>query len=98
MDIVVACTLAEHDRAVQAERWHKLLAHARLERVEVPDGLHLRFRDDPGVEGELVSLVAVERTCCRWARWEVERQDGALVLRVTSEGPGVSALHGMLAR
>jgi len=59
------------------------------------DGLEIRFRDEAAVERELRDLVSVESNCCAWARWEVDRADGELVMRVSSTPEGAAALHAM---
>jgi hypothetical protein len=92
---VVACTLTGDELAEQSRRWRALGARAGLERADTDDGIQIRFRGDPGVEQQLRALVAVERECCRWARWEVETGDDSLRLHVTSTGIGVRTLHGM---
>ncbi len=91
----IACTLAPKRLAGQADRWRQLLQAAGLGRTETADGLELRFRDEPAAERELRDLVAVERACCAWARWEVQRADGALVLHASSTPDGAAALHAM---
>lgn len=91
----IACNLGVGKAATQAERWLRLGREAGLGRAESPDGLQLRFRDEPAVERELRDLVAVESGCCAWARWELRRADGELVMRVTSTSEGAVALHAM---
>jgi hypothetical protein len=91
----VACNLGVEKAATQGERWLRLGREAGLGRVESPDGLELRFRDESVVERELRDLVAVESSCCAWARWELRRADGELVMRVTSTSEGAVALHAM---
>jgi hypothetical protein len=94
---VVACTLGKKDLGAQAERWTRLRSAAGLARVETADGLRLTFRDDPRVEAELWALVAVENKCCAWARWEVHREDGELVMHARSTAVGVGTLHAMFS-
>ena len=91
----IACELGEVQAATQAERWLRLGREAGLGRAETPDGLEIRFRDEPAAERELRDLVSVESRCCAWARWEVRRADGELVMRVTSTPEGAAALHAM---
>ena len=92
----IACNLGVEKAATQAERWLRLGREAGLGRAESPDGLELRFRDEPAVERELRDLVAVESSCCAWARWELYRADGELLMRVTSASEGAVALHTMV--
>jgi hypothetical protein len=91
----IACDLGEEKAATQAERWLRLGRQAGLGRAETDDGLEIRFRDEPAVERELRDLVSVESKCCAWARWEVHRAGGELVMRVTSTPEGAAALHAM---
>ena len=93
----IACTLGQERLTSQADRWRRLIQAAGLGRTETADGLELRFRDEPAVERELRDLVTVERACCAWARWEVRRADGALVLHVSSTPAGAAALHAMFS-
>ncbi len=87
----IACTLSRKDLAAQSERWHRLAGRALASREETTGGLRLAFDDLPGVRDELRALVAVERTCCAWATWEL---DGT-VLEVRSTDHGVATLQEM---
>jgi hypothetical protein len=91
----IACDLGEERAATQAQRWLRLGRDAGLGRAETTDGLEIRFRDEAAVERELRDLVSVESNCCAWARWEVHRADGELVMRVSSTPEGTAALHTM---
>jgi hypothetical protein len=91
----IACELAGDEVSGQAERWARLAREAGLGRAETGDGLRLRFRDEPAVEQELRALAAAESRCCSWARWEVGRAEGGLVLQVSSTPEGAAALHAM---
>lgn len=91
----IACALGDERGAAQEERWRRLGREAGLGRAETTDGLEIRFRDEPAAERELRDLVRVESTCCAWARWEIRRAGGELVLRVSSSPEGAAALHAM---
>lgn len=91
----IACDLGAGGAAAQARRWVRLGQEAGLGRAETADGLEIRFRDEAAVERELRELASVESRCCAWARWEVDRTDGELVLRVSSTPGGAAALHAM---
>jgi hypothetical protein len=93
----IACALGAERAAGQAERWRRLGRDAGLGRTETADGVEVRFRDEAAVERELRDLVAVEGDCCAWARWEVRRADGELVMRVSSAPDGAAALHAMFS-
>jgi len=91
----IACDLGAGGAAAQAERWVRLGQQAGLGRAETADGLEVRFRDEAAVERELRELASVEGRCCAWARWEVDRANGELVLRVSSTPEGAAVLHAM---
>ncbi len=91
----IACDLSRNELGAQAERWMRLGRDAGLGRTGTEDGVRIRFRDDPAAERELRALVAVESDCCRWARWEVYRAGGELVLQVRSAQEGAVALQAM---
>lgn len=93
---VIACELGD-ETGTQVKRWMRLGRDAGLDRVETEDGLRIRFRAEPAVEEELRTLVAVERNCCSWARWEIHRADGDLILKVSSAPDGAAALHAMFS-
>jgi hypothetical protein len=94
---VIACELGSDETGAQVKRWLRLGRDAGLERVETEDGLRIRFRGEPAVEEELRALVAVESNCCSWARWEVRRADGELILTVSSTPEGAATLHTMFS-
>jgi len=91
----IACDLGVTAGAAQARRWLQLGSTAGLGRAETEDGVLIRFRDEPAAERELRALVAVESDCCRWARWQVRRDGGELILDVRSTPEGAAALHEM---
>ena|SRR5690349_3468565 len=91
----IACDLGEGGAAAQARRWVRLRQEAGLGGAETADGLRIRFRDEAAVERELRELASAESRCCAWARWEVDRENGELVLRVSSTAEGAAALHAM---
>lgn len=91
----IACELGVDEVGAQAERWMRLGRDFGLGRAETTEGLRIRFRDEPAAEQELRALAAVESRCCSWARWEVHRADGDLVLDVSSAPEGAAALRAM---
>jgi hypothetical protein len=94
---VIACRLGSDEVGAQAQRWLRLGRQAGLGRVETEDGLSIRFRDEPAAERELRALVAVESVCCAWARWDVRRVSGELVLQVHANPEGAAALRAMFS-
>lgn len=92
---VIACELGVTELGAQAQRWLRLGRTAGLGRTETEDGLLLRFRDEPAAERELRALAAAESDCCSWARWDVRRDGGELILDVRSTPQGAATLHAM---
>ena len=80
IELPIACTLDAGELRAQERRWAQLIRTAGIGRAATPDGVELRFRVDEGVEDELEALVATERECCAWARWEVGHLAGAAVV------------------
>jgi hypothetical protein len=93
--IPVACALTSADLVAQSKQWKRLIARAMTERAETAYGLRICFRQEPGVEDELRTLVATENDCCPWATWTVTSNAGTIVLDVRSTADGVATLHTM---
>jgi hypothetical protein len=91
----VACTLGASDLKEQARRWTELRRRAEQRQAETPAGKRVYFAAEDGVAEELGALVAVERECCAWASWTVERQGDDVVLEIASSGEGVPAIRQM---
>jgi hypothetical protein len=91
----IACDLGVTAGAAQARRWLRLGRTAGLGQAETEDGVLIRFRDEPAAERELRALAAAESGCCPWARWQVRRGGGELILDVRSTPEGATALHEM---
>jgi hypothetical protein len=84
--------------SAQARRWAELIRTAGSGRVATRDGVELRFRPADGVAHELETLVATERGCCAWARWEIDHPaggDGSLVMRAGADRNGTAVLQSM---
>ena len=77
--------------AARLDAWRALEA-ARVDGLRREAGFHVRFRGEPSVCESLRTLVAAERDCCGWARWEVVEEDGWAVLKVTGPPGRIDAL------
>jgi O-acetylhomoserine/O-acetylserine sulfhydrylase-like pyridoxal-dependent enzyme len=95
---VIACTLGAADLADQSAAWRRLREAAETAVEPFPEGIRVRFRADPGVEGELQRLAAVENRCCAWAAWSVNPGAGEVVLEVRSAGDGVPAAQALFGQ
>jgi hypothetical protein len=92
----IVCSLDIGGVRTQEQRWTALIGAAGIDVAATADGVRLRFRAEPQVEGELLELVAVENSCCAWARWEVRTEgNGGLVMHARTSGEGVTVLQSM---
>jgi hypothetical protein len=92
----VACSLSQADLTRRAARWRELAERA-LEQVSATSlGQRLTFRAGQGVADELEELAALERGCCAFATWSVDRAGGQLILDISATGPeGAEAVHAL---
>ncbi len=79
------------DLAARLDAWRGLEA-ARVDGQRTEGGFRVRFRGEPTVYESLRTLVAAERDCCGWARWEVMEEDGWSVLEVAGPPGRIGAL------
>lgn len=92
MRIPVACSLVGDAYADRLDRWRVVLGDASSVRARIPNGVEIGFAERAAPA--LADLVAAERECCGWARWDLSQAQGAVVLRVTASEPiGVDILR-----
>jgi hypothetical protein len=98
MSKTIACTLGVSDLSEQRSRWFELAGRTRVERSELPTGLRLVFGEAPGVGEALEQLVDVERECCAFADWELNRGEGESTLDITAQGDAIDVVQGMFSQ
>lgn len=81
-------TVCELEGAEQREREtaiRRLLGRAAVEVAELPDGIAVRFPGDVEHLRRITELMALERACCRFLRFELTaaQGQGPLWLRIT---------------
>ena len=92
----VACSLEKSDLAERRDRWRRLIERTAVDVLTTEAGLRLRFRDAPGVEGELHQLAKLERDCCAFSDWSVHTLPQEVVLDVTAASEeGITAVQAM---
>jgi hypothetical protein len=91
----IACTLRSEAHRDRRERWLRLTSHALEEKRLRAQGGQLRLRPLSGVEEEARALVDLERDCCSFARWSVDRHGAMVIIDVSAAGEGVKALHAL---
>ena len=82
-DLPIACTLTPDAMTDRMAFIDALTTDALVERERIEDGVRVRLRDAPGVEGRVRELIAAESKCCAFLTLELERADGELVLDIT---------------
>ena len=87
----LACQLNTAELRARVDEWAALAARALVDRVQMTEGVQLRFRRQPGVEEELLRLVELERACCPFLVFCVDANKNELVLSV--RGPAGAADH-----
>jgi hypothetical protein len=97
-ELPIACSLEAGELATRERRWTQLVRTAGTGRRATSDGIELRFSADDGTCDELRTLVAGERECCAWARWELGRDAEGLVMHAHATGDGVATLQAMFLR
>ncbi len=94
-ELPIACSLPPGEQVPRVDRWRALAARYLLDEEATAEGVRLRYRLEPEAVSELEDLARLERDCCGWADWRVERTDDAVVLEVTAEGDGAAAVRSM---
>lgn len=85
-DLPVECTLGASDRRGRVAAWHALCEGALTASAAGPDSFEARFSDTDENRARVEQLVELERECCAFLSFELERRDGSAILCIT--GPG----------
>ncbi len=91
----IACSLNAAGQTARRAAWDRLAERSLRERQMTERGVRLVFARKPDVQDELHELARLEGECCAFAEWQVEDHGDRLVLDVSAETTGVSALHAM---
>jgi hypothetical protein len=95
----ISCRLTEDDLAERLAAWQALGGRVDIiERTRFPGGFRLALRgrrEDVELASE---LVAAERECCGWAKWELEPTSEGAILTVSGREHLIAPLaDGFLA-
>jgi hypothetical protein len=90
--VPVACTLVAADLADRGADWARLGVPVR---EAIPAGLRLTYGTE--AESDLRRLAALERECCAWAAWSVDRRGDEVVLEVTAAPDAVPAVRELFS-
>jgi hypothetical protein len=87
----IACVLDGRAYRTRVARIHALMDQTLIARESLEVSVRMRFRRDAGVEADLEELVALERKCCPFLVFALQKRSGEMVLTIS--GPeGTSAL------
>jgi mercuric ion transport protein len=86
---VVACVLDGQAYRTRLARIQALMDHALIARERLALSIRMRFRRDTGVEADLEELVALERKCCPFLAFALEKLPGEMLLTIS--GPESAA-------
>ena len=88
---VFECSLSAAELEDRRAAWEAIAA-TRVDGVRNEGGFRVRFRSQSGISDSLRALVAAERDCCGWARWEVIDDGDCSVLEVSGPPGRIGAL------
>lgn len=83
----IACTLSDPERRRREREIRTLLRSGAREIVELRDGVRITFPGDAAWLPRIAELMAIERECCRFLRFELVAEAGAGPLRLGISGP-----------
>lgn len=92
-ETVIACSLPMAELGDRRAEWQQLAGEALLQTRSTPLGARLTYSGSDEVADRLSALAALERDCCSFAQWNVERESEVVVLDVSAEGDGVAAVR-----
>ena len=81
-DIPIACTLTPDGFTARMGLIDALAADGLIDRADTERGLRVRLRDTPEIEQRTRELVAAESSCCAFLDFQLNREDGAIVLEI----------------
>jgi hypothetical protein len=96
-DQPIACSLPTDQARDRSAVIAALRADAMLEQQPINGGLRTRFRDQPDIEQRVRDLVAAERVCCSFMRFDVRRDEDAIVLDITGSQDAQPVIAQFLA-
>lgn len=79
---ILGCSLSTTE-VEDRRKARQAVAAALVDGERNDSGFRVRFRAEPGLSEVLRALVAAERDCCAWGRWEVTDEGDCSVLEVT---------------
>ena len=79
----IACTLSPDGMTARQSLIDSLADDGLLDRAATDAGLRVRLRDTPDIERRTRELIAAEARCCAFLAFDLQRDDGALVLDIS---------------
>lgn len=84
-DLPIACDLSDPTQRDRERAIRELLTTSAADIADRGDGLRIRFAGTSPPLAEIAELIALERTCCRFLRFELIAApgEGPVELRIT---------------
>ena len=92
----IACSLAADDYQVRLAEIEEVGRSGLLRKEETAEGAILTFRDSPGLEGEIGSIVAAEAACCPSLSLDLARRGNTLILRITGPDEALPVVRDLI--
>lgn len=96
-ELPIACTLDAGAAADRLGRWEALSERAGRTVRREADRIVAAYPAGTAAREELDALVAAERRCCAFARWEIVSDDGHLLLNIIATARGLDAITSLIA-
>jgi hypothetical protein len=93
----IACSLSAAEYRRRVEDTGRVAQDALRGRHPITGGARLTFDDAPGVRARLERFVAAESRCCPFLTLDLNADDGALVLDVTSPADAAPIIEELFA-
>lgn len=83
----IVCELEGAEQREREAAIRRQLGRAAVEVAELPDGIVVRFPGDAEHLERITELIALERACCRFLRFELTAEPAQGPLRLQITGP-----------
>jgi hypothetical protein len=94
-EVPIACTLDAGAMPERMAAWQHLAAHV-VERVDVPEGVQVRFGSAVSA-AEVADLAAKEQACCSFFRFGVGIADGETTLDISAPPEARTMVDALLS-
>lgn len=95
----ISCRLSPEDLVERADAWRTVRGGLEsIDQNRFEGGFSIVLRGDEARLDEVSRLVAAERQCCGWARWDFEREPALATLTVSGDEELIAPLASAFLR